>query len=325
MRKNIIILFLSLVFFINPSFLLCSDTDIKTVQLSLPDKTWSLDINLPDFKIEKASFNKDATGRMLYAINPRTGIIISIFLEKAAFAGNNKVCREYYWARAQKSPFQKDDIKFSEAGNMALVEYITKMHQGTVVNQKNVNAYMSKDDVWIDIHLSKANFKPHEEELFKTILNTVRFNENYVPNQQECLRFGSMFYLQRNYQKAIRYYEKALEFEKKVPRLDRDTKRVLIDNLGMAYGISGNLKRAKEIFEYGIAGDQTYPMYYYNLACAYAEMNDLDNAIVNLQTAFKYKQNMIKGERMPDHRTDSSFAKYMENKRFLKILEMLNQ
>jgi tetratricopeptide (TPR) repeat protein len=134
-----------------------------------------------------------------------------------------------------------------------------------------------------------------------------------------------MFYLQRNYQKAIRYYEKALEFEKKVPQLDRDTKRVLIDNLGMAYGISGNLKRAKEIFEYGIAGDQAYPMYYYNLACAYAEMNDLDNAIVNLQTAFKYKQNMIKGERMPDPKTDSSFAKYMENKRFLKILETLNQ
>jgi hypothetical protein len=55
--------------------------------------------------------------------------------------------------------------------------------------------------------------------------------------------------------------------------------QVLVDNLGMAYGITGDLKKASEIFEYGLSKDDTYPMFYYNLACTYAEMNDLDNTI----------------------------------------------
>jgi len=34
---------------------------------------------------------------------------------------------------------------------------------------------------------------------------------------------------------------------------------VLVDNLAMAYGIPGDLTRSKEILEYGLAKDPTYP------------------------------------------------------------------
>jgi len=325
--KKVKIIFLSLLIvlllLIKPTSLLYADTDSEEIQLSLPDKTWALGIDLSDFKIENAEFNKGVTGRMLYAINSHTGIIISIFLEKAAFKGDSKVCREYYWNKAKQSPFQKDDLKFSEVGEKALVEYMIKTYQGITVNQKNVNAYMSKDDVWIDIHLSKTNFTPKDEELFNAILKSVNFTENYIPSRYDYFGFGSAFYLQKNYQKAIIYYEKVLELEKRERRLERDLWRILVDNLGMAYGISGNLQKAKETFEYGIANDQTYPLFYYNLACAYAEMNDLDKAIDNLQKAFLYKHNIIEGENMPDPKTDSSFVKFMKNETFLAILETL--
>src|SRR5665647_3734916 len=56
---------------------------------------------------------------------------------------------------------------------------------------------------------------------------------------------------------------------------------VLIDNLGMAYGITGDLKSAEETFNYGLSKDSTYPLFYYNLACANAEKNDL-NLCINL-------------------------------------------
>jgi tetratricopeptide (TPR) repeat protein len=104
------------------------------------------------------------------------------------------------------------------------------------------------------------------------------------------------------------------------PTLDKVFFRVLIDNLGMAYAFSGDLNRAKETFEYGITRDNVYPMFYYNLACTYAEMKDMDGAIAQLRTAFKYKDNQNPGERMPDPARDSSFQRFMTNDRFLAAL-----
>jgi tetratricopeptide (TPR) repeat protein len=134
---------------------------------------------------------------------------------------------------------------------------------------------------------------------------------------------GSAAYLKQDYKKAIQLYGKALELEKKEPTLEKNVWRVLVDNLGMSYGISGDNKKAKEIFEYGLSKDDKYPMFYYNLACAYAEMNDLDNAIANLKRAFENRDNMIPGERIPNPATDDSFSRFLKNEKFRRALDDL--
>jgi tetratricopeptide (TPR) repeat protein len=145
------------------------------------------------------------------------------------------------------------------------------------------------------------------------------------PQTVEYLRQGSAFYLRRDYKKAIPPYQKALDLEKEKPTLDKTLWRVLVDNLGMAYGISGDLKKAKETLEYGLSRDPKYPMFHYNMACTYAEMNDPDKAIIYLKQAFEFKENMIKGEVMPDPRTDDSFQRFMSNDKFVNALKELSK
>lgn len=141
----------------------------------------------------------------------------------------------------------------------------------------------------------------------------------------EYLREGSVFYLKDDYKKAIKPYQKALDLEKQTPTLDNTLWRVLVDNLGMSYGITGDLTNAKETFEYGLSKDPDYPMFHYNMACTYAEMNDEDQAITYLKTAFKNKDNMIEGEEMPDPATDDSFTRFMKDEKFLKALKEIKQ
>jgi tetratricopeptide (TPR) repeat protein len=136
---------------------------------------------------------------------------------------------------------------------------------------------------------------------------------------------GSAYYIRHDFKKAIGPYSKALELEKKEPTLDKALWHVLIDNLGMAYGISGDLAKAKETFEYGLSKDPLYPMFYYNLACTYAEMNDVDKAIVNLELAFQHKDNLLPGEEIPDPAGDSSFQRFLQNERFRQALRTLGQ
>jgi len=147
--------------------------------------------------------------------------------------------------------------------------------------------------------------------------------EKSASKAMEYAAQGSQAYLKRDYKKAIEFYSKALELEKKEPTLDRNIWRVVVDNLGLSYGITGDNQKAKEIFEYGLSRDDKYPMFYYNLACASAEMNDLDSAIANLKRAFQFKDNMIPGEQVPNPETDDSFTRFLNNERFRQTLEEL--
>ena len=140
------------------------------------------------------------------------------------------------------------------------------------------------------------------------------------PETRALMETASQFYLVGDYKRAIPPYQKALDREKANRTLGQSLWRVLVDNLGMAYGISGDLKKAKETFAYGLSKDAKYPMFHYNMACTYGEMNDPDNAIVYLKQAFENKDNMIKGEKMPNPWTDSSFKRFMDNEKFVNAL-----
>jgi tetratricopeptide (TPR) repeat protein len=143
------------------------------------------------------------------------------------------------------------------------------------------------------------------------------------PETRKLLEEGSRFYLVGNYKKAIPPYQKALDREKANRTLSQSLWRVLVDNLGMSYGISGDLDKAKDTFEYGLSKDPKYPMFHYNMACTYAEMNDVDKTIEYLKQAFEYKGNMIKGERFPDPWGDDSFQRFMNNDKFVNALKEL--
>ncbi len=142
----------------------------------------------------------------------------------------------------------------------------------------------------------------------------------YGQTAKEYWLSGSKLYMEGNYEDASKHYSKSLELEKINRTLDKTEYYVLIDNLGMSYGISGNLKDAIKTLEYGISVDSTYPMFYYNLACCYAEQNDIDKTIFYLEYAMKYKGNMLVGEKLPNPKTDDSFRKFLDNEKFKKII-----
>ena len=54
------------------------------------------------------------------------------------------------------------------------------------------------------------------------------------------------------YQKAVAAYSRALALEKTKRVLGRNAWLILIDNLGIAYGITGELQKSRETLEYGL-------------------------------------------------------------------------
>ncbi|MBM4143560.1 MAG: hypothetical protein FJ225_08235 [Lentisphaerae bacterium] len=295
----------------------------ETISLSLPELSWSLEMAVPGFVVKEKEIAPSGQAARFYAVSEGSGVVLSGFLEKAAKKGDSKACRDHYWSRAKQSPFKKEQIGMRESGPMAIVEYIVPDYLGKELRQKNLNAYLAEGDYWMDVHLSKTGYKTGDEDPFLPVLKGIRINRTYVPTASDRFDFGNIYYHQKDYKKAAMQYEKALELEKQKPSLPRTLWLVLVDQLGMSYGISGDLAKSQHLYEWAVTKEPEYPMFYYNLACSFAEMGKQDNAIKNLRLAFKYNGNSIPGESVPDPRTDSSFEKYLNNPEFKAALEQM--
>ncbi len=134
---------------------------------------------------------------------------------------------------------------------------------------------------------------------------------------------GQSLYMQKKYAQSVAPFEKARDLEASGMKLNPDQHRILVDQLVIAYGISGNLKKAHSLLDDAIRQDPDYPLNYYNLACAFAEEGDKAKMLANLSMAFQRKDHVLKGEQMPDPRTDDSFQKYVHDDDFVKLMKRL--
>jgi tetratricopeptide (TPR) repeat protein len=128
-------------------------------------------------------------------------------------------------------------------------------------------------------------------------------------------------FLQQKFSEAAVLYQKSFDLEKDSTRLPKKFWYLLVDNLGMSYGIPGELNKAEDIFLYGISKEPKYPMFYYNLACVYAERDKLEKAIECLTKAIKFKDNILATEEFPDPSQDDSFKKFLKEEKFIKLLQ----
>jgi predicted Zn-dependent protease len=134
---------------------------------------------------------------------------------------------------------------------------------------------------------------------------------------------GQSLFMQRKYSDAIPPFEKARALESDGAKLNSDRHRILTDQLVMAYGITGDLKKVRSLLAEAIQQDPDYPLNYYNLACAFAGEGNKSKMLENLSLAFQHRDHVLKGEQMPDPRTDDSFQNYVHDEDFIKLMKQI--
>ncbi len=321
-----------------------------------PEKGLGLSIDLSGFKKDIDQVNPDGR-RNLIASHPKTGLNVSVTLEKVPTHATMHGCIEQLQL-IQKSPSvaRGQDIALNTTGAIPTLEYTLHKFRGARLDQKHVFACIAQGNVYADIHLSKAFYTNADAPLFQSILKTIRLQPEpstilqttppappkviqikktaplkivqihppAPPSSRELLEIGNALYRQNKFAQAISPYSKAFDLETAEPQLDRTLWRTLINKLGMAYEMTGRLKEATALFEQGIQADPAYPMFHYNLACTFAEMNELDHAMQSLRTAFRHRKNLNPGDQeMPDPRQSVSFQRFMKNESFLNLVNDL--
>lgn len=158
----------------------------------------------------------------------------------------------------------------------------------------------------------------------KDILTTLRFDPQAKPTFREAFAYATVEWDKQQIKGAASAYQAALNL---VDTSDDPLKwrRVTTDQLSMALGMSGDLARSRAVNQNAIEKDPTYPLYYFNLACADAEAGNATAARTHLQQSFDRRSNTLAGEKFPDPAADDSIQKLKNDKPFWAFVESLSK
>ena len=213
------------------------------------------------------------------------------------------------------------EMKGSGALPVSLVSYTTQRSDGKAMYI--LRGFVATADICGDLEFY-SDSPITADETIKRVFWGYQLDEKYTPTFNDVFLYAQILYNERQFRAAAPMFERALTILRSSHERDQTTRRrVLTDQEGMAYGTSGDIAKARSVFENAIAEDPDYPLYYYNLACADAEEKNLAGAQKHLREAFDRKANVIPGETMPDPTKDDSFTPFRQDKRFWSFLESL--
>jgi tetratricopeptide (TPR) repeat protein len=206
---------------------------------------------------------------------------------------------------------------------VALITYSAKGSKGI---EYVVRGFIASDDICGDLEFYSNKPISDQDPGVAAIFSSYQFEPAYKPAYKDIFLYAQILYQNEMFKAAAPVFEKAMTM---IPSDGAPfssalvATRVTTDQAGMAYGISGDTKKARSIFEAAIKTDPDFPMYYYNLACADAQDGNVKDARGHLQQAFDRKASVNDTEPMPDPTKDDSFLPYKNDKEFWRFVESL--
>jgi len=296
--------------------------------LALPTHSGKLSWTAEGFTVTQSSA-KPNSGEIGVRANDKSGqfnLLGFLFLFPEQAPMSSAKCRD-----GVMDPLKKSNPAVTVAGAsqmsrpdgppIELVGYVVPGRDGKPIY--SMRGFVAEGDICGDLEIYGNDATVISDPNLKKIWESYGLDPKYVPQFNDIFIYAQVLYKTDQYQAAAPIFEQALA---KIPQSgdEKTLRRVITDQAGMAYGIAGNVPKARAMFEAAIAKDPDYPMYYYNLACADAEEKKLNDARAHLQQAFARKANMVQGETLPDPTKDDSFLPYRNDKAFWAFLETLH-
>jgi hypothetical protein len=149
-----------------------------TIAMAFPGKSWRVRIALPGFDVEPLAPKQSEPGVRMLARNAKSGVIVSAYLERSPEGWTAVRHREDALVKMQAGDgMKRDKVRRFERADAAILEYEVAAYRGERIDQKSMNAYLVRDGVWIDVHVSKTAFKPEDQPLLDAVIDSVRIEE----------------------------------------------------------------------------------------------------------------------------------------------------
>jgi tetratricopeptide (TPR) repeat protein len=301
-------------------------TTAGAFELALPGERGRLTLQAPSFHVAASAARPDGKEFGLRGDDPAAGIgfaaLLLFYADRIPEGGQSpdEKCAASVLAHEKVSKLKLGAVPadFAPANwtHLAVAQY--KQH-----GEDYVRVFAARGLLCADVAFYSKHAIGVDTPEIRQIVASLDFDPDAENTFTQLIRYATTLYEHKSFQAAGPIYAEALTM---LPADDANQKwlRTTTDQAVMAYGISGDLKQSMALARHGIEVDPDYPMNYYTLARADAELGDAAAARTHLQQAFARKANTLPGERMPDPTHDDSLLKLKKDAAFWSFVETLN-
>lgn len=311
-------------------------------RLLWPDKDWSVDVAVPGFDVAVEDFVRNNSAYWLFAtlrtdktlkLNP---VILRIQLEAAQTIGGATEFRDFAIKRYKKADGMRNaSIKTFEYKQIPVIRYTMDFpavpysypySAPPASKMRGLDAFFVKDDVWITFSIHAVSLTKEEENLLYKVLDSVKFTDTSKPSTSFDYYYKAKSLIQQKQNtQAVEQLNLALDLEQEERRLDDEHWRNLIGQLFDYYFAAGDHARVRELLNYGIKLDPTFPLFHLSMAHHFTALDDVDNTIAALEKAYLYRKNDPRTAFWIDPLKHPSFERFRKNEKFRKAAKALKK
>jgi hypothetical protein len=146
--------------------------DGSVYRVRIPESGSTIAFPADSFRVEIA----DDARPYYFLKDEKTGLNVSFNFEPVRKCKTSEECRDYLVAKLRTVSFKKD-WTVSKIDQTPVSEHLDGPVEGLNLRQHHLNAHYIVDGVWIDMHLSKVDYRPADHELFAGFVRSIRIDQ----------------------------------------------------------------------------------------------------------------------------------------------------
>lgn len=164
---------LLLVFFGHAIANASQSTDVIT--LTVPAAPWNLTLPRDGLVMNRQQLKPDGRHGYFLLDDNKNLMTVSFFIEPATKCKSSKECRDMVLKLGNPAWENPQNFVLSETGDVSYFEFFMRNYQGVPVQEQHMYAQFVVDGFWVDLHISKTQYKPEQHVLFLDRVKSIKF------------------------------------------------------------------------------------------------------------------------------------------------------
>ena len=161
--------------FLLPVFASAQTVSDDRIAFTTPDAPWMVSLDGKNLDFQNQQIKPDNKSGYFLMLNEKEGITISLFIEPAVKCKTSAECRDFVQNTGNPKWGKVQDVVQSKIGDVSYFEFFRPTVQDLPLQMFDIYAQFVEDGYWVDLHVSKVQYKKEDHKLFENFVKSVRF------------------------------------------------------------------------------------------------------------------------------------------------------
>ena len=145
------------------------------VRFTTPEAPWTLLIDGQAVDIKSAQVKPDNKSGYFLVYPNKDGLNISLFIEPVDKCTTSDECRDFILNTGNPAWGKFQDLAKARIGEFSYFEFYRPEAMGQPLRMLDMYAQYVADGYWVDLHISKVDYKKTDHLLFESLIKSVKF------------------------------------------------------------------------------------------------------------------------------------------------------